>query len=105
MSSSLNKFELIASRASFACCLFANTATSEFELRQLDAEMSETNAPELAARNMAFAGIVGIVDGLPRVAFAIELDEAISAAMVRAFIKRMEFAISWVEHSMSSGVD
>jgi hypothetical protein len=89
----LDKFEALTAAATYVRVLLANEQTGDWELidptEQLDAERAQT----FAARSMCFGGVLGIVDGAPKVALAVVLDSKVLDRISRAFLRHVAYAV------------
>jgi hypothetical protein len=71
----MDKFNQIAWAAQLAVVVLGNG--SEFELVDVSAgPLSETRNKSLQERGFGFVGVVGMVNGAPRCAFALPFDDA-----------------------------
>jgi hypothetical protein len=100
----MDKFEQISTTASYAVAIFGNPAREDFSLFDLT---KGTPYPvddiqrEIAEGSLVFCGVIGIVHGLPRTALAEPLGEYTIAALTRAFIGRIEAAVTAVEGALT----
>ncbi len=92
----LDKFEYIAAHASYACCILGNLQTSDFELLDFgQLPLAKHTEQELfSERGMRFIGIMGLVDGVSRVALSEPLDDPTAKALSLAFVQRVEDIIN-----------
>ncbi len=80
-----DKFEQIANDAQFAAGILGNLETDDFALVDINC-VSKTPAKDLCGRGLCFLGIVGIVQGAPRIALDEPLDDATIEALAKAFV-------------------
>jgi hypothetical protein len=90
-----SKFETLVNQSAFSVCILGNLRTSDFELVDLNPEpMSEDAKRDCTRRGMEFIGVIGLVEGLPRVALECPLDVMTALALSQAFVQRVEDAIN-----------
>lgn len=85
----LDKFEKLASEASFMLILLANESTGDWVLlspEPVPADMDRT----YKERGLCFAGVLGVVAGKPRTALDMPLDDATITAITQEFCRRVE---------------
>ncbi|SRR6266478_4787041 len=89
----MDKFEQLTHDAEYTLVLFLNEATGDFELVDPDGPvpLPADQAQRYHARGLSFAGVLGMVNGQPRVALDVELSEAVRAAITRAFVARVSY--------------
>ena len=91
----MDKFETLAAQSSLAVAILGNADITDIEMlpvqpRGMSAEEVHKRSVEWADRRLHFIGIAGIVDGKPRTALAVELDDKRIAALSQAFIAYFE---------------
>ncbi len=92
----MDKFEQLVAAAQFPVCILGNLR-SDFELVDLQSEpMSEDAKRDLSKRGMCFVGVIGLVEGVPRVALAEPLDAMTATALSQAFVQRIEDKINGI---------
>ena len=91
--------ELITRNAIYCVAILGNSR-NEYEL--VDMSLPESCVKNSQARGMGLVGVIGIVDGRPRVALEVELPESTIAALSKAFVSRIEAAIIQFEQSMAA---
>lgn len=94
-----DKFEALAMEAQLAVCVLGNADVTDMELllakpNGLSPEKIRELSIQWAARGLQFIGMIGVVDGKPRTALAVPLDERRIAAISQAFISYCEVVLS-----------
>lgn len=85
-----DKFQTLATRASIAVAILGNSDVTDIEMLPIQpCSLSDEKIHELtqvwAPRGLQFIGMAGVVDGQPKWALAIPLDELRAAALGDAF--------------------
>jgi hypothetical protein len=91
----MDKFEQLAWDATYSAGLLGNG--TEFELVDIPLKSLSEQLIKWQSKNFGFIGIIGIVNGRPKVALALPLDDATISALSAAFVQRIESAINAVE--------
>jgi len=82
-----DKFSHIAGYGRIVAAIFGNLETQDYELIDVDAvPLSEAQAA-IQTRGLAFIGVMGLMDGKPRTALDVELDEETGAALSHAYVQ------------------
>jgi len=104
----MDQFEQLANAASYAVAIFGNPAREDFTLFDLTNGTpypDENHKREIAERALSFCGVIAIVQGVPRTALAEPLGEYTVTALSKAFIERVEAAVTAVEGTLAAELD
>lgn len=83
----MDKFEALCRVADYALFLLANEQTGDWEL--IEPQTIPTDAARTySERGLSFGGVLAWVDGNPRAALAVELDDAAIAAITQESARR-----------------
>ncbi|SRR5258708_146353 len=93
----LDRFERVVFDSQYSVCILGNG--KDFELID-PCPLSEERTRELSARHMAFLGVIGLQDGVPRVALACPLDDLTISALSAVFVHRIESGIVALEKAV-----
>lgn len=89
----LDKFEQLVADASVATAILYNPATGDSELVPLEPVEQDT-ARIYTARGLAFAGVLGLVDGTPHIVLAVPLEGEAAQRILTRFTERLEAEIN-----------
>jgi hypothetical protein len=78
-----DRFGQIAFESQIAAAILGNATTREFVLIDPSGPIPDS----LHNRGLGFIGVTGIVNGVPRTAFALELDDAALDAVAHAWVR------------------
>jgi hypothetical protein len=91
MQTHYDKFEQLVFDAQLAVAILGNPETSDFELLAVSRlPLSEDQRSRVSERGMFFIGVMGIVQGFPRVALVPPLDEPTTTALAQAYVRFIE---------------
>lgn len=83
----MDKFEQLMRSAQYALVLLANEVTGDWEL--IEPQTIPTDAARTySERGLSFGGVLAWVDGNPRAALAVELDDAAIACITQESARR-----------------
>jgi hypothetical protein len=88
-----DKFESLAWDSPFSVVVLGNPSTADFALVPLPGRLSEPVRHDYNERGFHFLGVVGIVDGVPRVSLDEPLSAPMTDAIARQFITHFEVAL------------
>ena len=91
-----SKFRQIVADSVYSVAVMGNVSTGEFELVTMQPLAKDAALPA-NTQTMTFLGVIGIVQGRPRTAFAELLKQDMSDAIVQAFCRRIEAGICEIE--------
>ena len=82
----MDRFEQLISDSQIAAAILGNPASGDYQLVNLTSlPLSTEDQASFSTRGMSFLGVLGVCDGVPRSALAVELDPATIAALAGAF--------------------
>ena len=87
-----DRFRQLASECPLLIVITGDATQRRFEMAVL------TGSLEDLAKREDFVALVGFDHVTPRIAFAVELDEAVEKALAQVFVRLMESAVGRVEH-------
>jgi hypothetical protein len=100
MDARLDKFGALVSQSKVAVAILSTPALGRFELADLESLSTE----RMAHLGMELVGVIGMIPdrdsvvGLtPRVALAVELDDATIAMLTERFVRLMQKAVAHIE--------
>ncbi len=98
----MDKFDQLMRDAQYALILLANERTGDWEL--IEPQTIPTDAARTySERGLSFGGVLAWVDGDPRAALAVELDDAAIAAITqesaRRFVRMARWCMAPVMHA------
>jgi hypothetical protein len=88
----MDKFQQLAWDAEYAVAVLANLDTNDTQF--VDLQPGATDAARtFAGRGLTFVGVVGLVNGKPRIALEVEMDAEILA---QAFMQHVRKRAKWI---------
>jgi hypothetical protein len=82
-----DRFQQIAFDAQISAVILGNQDERTFVLIALGSEPTPEDISHLAGSGFGFVGVTGVVDGVPRTEFAVELDAASLSVIAQAWIQ------------------
>jgi hypothetical protein len=96
-----DKFQKIVEDAVYSVAVMGNVTTGAFELIDMQTQAKDAVLRQ-SAKDATFLGVVGIVHGHPRCAFAELLSQGMYDAITNAFCQRIEAGVIYLEQLMST---
>jgi hypothetical protein len=91
----MDKFEKLAFESSIAAAVLGNVSTGDFQLVDVTSlPLSTEDQASFHARGFGFLGLLGVCDGIPHTALAVELDPTTTSALSSAFVQFVWKALS-----------